>query len=93
MQTNPIMRHSAFQKMMFDAAAMSLARKNTETLRQQQRAGNVPRVQQPGHSNNGGVRAVQSSTLQQLSSKLSQSGSAKDAAALLVASRNARRRG
>jgi hypothetical protein len=93
MQTNPIMRHSAFQKMMHDATVGRLAQKQLAQMRQQQRAANLPPVARPGHSNGGGVRQVQSANLQALSSKLSQSGDARDAAALLIAQRNARRRG
>jgi hypothetical protein len=91
LNTNPIMRHSAFRKMMFDAAAGSLARKQLATQRQQNRAA-VPPVSRPGHSNGGGVRAAQNANLQQLSAKLTQSGDAKDAAALLMAMRSQRRR-
>ncbi|HLG85135.1 MAG TPA: hypothetical protein VKY22_29405 [Bradyrhizobium sp.] len=92
MMTNPIMRHAAFRKMMFDAAAYSLAQKNLTTTRQQQRAANIPPVIRPGTSNGGGVRAVQNASLQQLSARLTQSGDAKDAAALLMAMRSQRRR-
>jgi hypothetical protein len=92
MQTNPIMRHSAFQKMMHDATAGRLAQKQLAAIRQQQRAANLPPVARPGHSNGGGLRAVQSANLQALSARLNQSGDAKDAAALLIAQRNARRR-
>ena len=92
LNTNPIMRHSAFRKMMFDAAAGSLARKNLTAHQQKQRASNIPPVQRPGTSNGGGVRQVQSANLQQLSAKLTQSGDAKDAAALLMAMRSQRRR-
>ncbi len=92
MQTNPIMRHSAFQKMMTDAVAHRLAQKSLAAQRQQNRAP-VPPVIRPGTSNGGGVRQVTNSNLQALSAKLNATGSAKDAAALLLASRNARRRG
>jgi hypothetical protein len=90
LHTNPIMRSSAFRQMMFDAAAHSLARKNLAAQRQQNRAA-VPHVTPPGHSNVARTTA-QSANLQQLSARLTQSGSAKDAAALLIAARNARRR-
>jgi hypothetical protein len=90
--TNPLARHAGFQSMMRDAALGRIARKNFEAQRQQTRAANVPHVQQPGHSNVG-RHSAQSAHLQALSAKLSQSGSAKDAAALLLASRNARKRG
>jgi hypothetical protein len=93
LNTNPILRTAAFRQVMFDAAAGSLARKNLEVQRQKQRSGNVPHIQPPGHSNGGGVRAVQNANLQALSSQLTKSGSAKDAAALLLAMRNSRKRG
>jgi hypothetical protein len=90
MATNPIMRHSAFQSMMADAAAHRLAQKSLATMRQQQRAANLPPVIRPG---SGAPRTtVQSANLQSLSTKLSQTGDAKDAAALLIARRNAARR-
>jgi hypothetical protein len=89
LNSNPIMRHSAFRQMMFDAAAGSLARKQLAAQRQQNRA-QVPPVIRPG---SGAPRTtVQSANLQQLSARLNQTGDAKDAAALLIASRNARRR-
>jgi hypothetical protein len=92
MQTNPIMRHSAFQKMMTDAVAYRLGQKSLAAQRQQNRAP-IPHVTPPGTSSGGGVRAVQNSTLASLSAKLNQSNSVKDAAALLLAQRNARKRG
>jgi hypothetical protein len=67
-----------------------MAAKSLATLQQQQRAANLPPVIKPG---SGAARTTaQSASLQQLSAKLSQTGNAKDAAALLVAQRNARRR-
>lgn len=92
LNTNPIMRSAPMRQMMFDAAAGSLARKQLAAQRQRNRA-QVPPVQRPGTSNSGGgVRAVQSANLQQLSARLTQSGDPKDAAALLVAMRSQRRR-
>jgi hypothetical protein len=91
MQTSPIMRHAGMQRVFHEAAAGRLARKQLATLQQQQRAANVPHVTPPGTSN-GGARAVQSASLNALRQKLDATGSAKDAAALLVASRNAKRR-
>jgi hypothetical protein len=91
MATNPIMRNSSFRRMMFRAVQADLAEKQFAAQRQQNRA-QVPPVSRPGHSNGGGVRAVQSANLQQLSAKLTQSGDAKDAAALLMAMRSQRRR-
>jgi hypothetical protein len=85
MATSPIMRHSAFATMMTEAAAHRLAKRSLEAQRQQNRAP-VPRVAQPGHSNNG-ARHSANANLQALSAKLSQTGSAKDAAALLLARR------
>ena len=90
MATNPILRHSAFRRMMFDAAAGSLARKQFEAQRQQQRAANIPPVARPG---SGAPRTTpQSANLQALNARLNNTGDAKDAAALLIAQRNARRR-
>jgi hypothetical protein len=89
LNTNPIMRHSAFRRMMFDAAAGSLARKGLAAQRQQNRA-QVPPVIRPG---SGAPRTTaQSANLQQLSARLTQSGDAKDAAALLTALRRQRGR-
>jgi hypothetical protein len=90
MATNPIMRHSAFQSMMADAAAHRLAQKSLATMRQQQRAANLPPVIRPG---SGAPRTtVQSANLQTLNEKLNRSADVKDATALLIARRNAKRR-
>jgi hypothetical protein len=90
MATNPIMRHSSFRRMMYDAAAGSLARKQLATHRQQNRA-QVPPVTRPG---NGALRTTaQSANLQALSQKLNVTGGAREAADLLIAMRNSKRRG
>jgi hypothetical protein len=90
MMTNPALRSAAFQKVMHDAIVGRMAAKSLATLQQQQRAANIPPVARPGHSNTGVTR--QTANLQTLNEKLNQSGSAKDAAALLIARRNAKRR-
>jgi hypothetical protein len=88
--TNPIMRTSAMRQMMFDAAAGSLARKQLAAQRQQNRA-QVPPVSRPG---SGGPRTTaQSANLQALSQKLNVTGGAREAADLLIAMRNSKRRG
>jgi hypothetical protein len=77
--TQPIMRHAAFQKMMYDAAQfrmMKNAPKPTPT-----RA--VPPVQRPGTSRPAGE--VASENVQALDRALSKSGSLKDAERLLFA--------
>jgi hypothetical protein len=89
LNTNPIMRHSAFRKMMYDAAAGSLARKQLEAQRQQNRS-HVPYVQRPGSGVPG--TTAQSANLQALSQKLNVTGGAREAADLLIAMRSQRRR-
>jgi len=91
MMTNPALRSAAFQKVMHDALVGRIAAKQVEEMQRQNRA-KLPPVQAPGHSNGGGVRQVQNANLESLRGKLAKSGEAKDAAALLVAMRNARRR-
>jgi hypothetical protein len=90
MMTNPALRSAAFQKVMHDAIVGRMAAKSVAEMRQQQRAANLPPVIKPG---SGAPRTTaQSANLQSLSAKLSQTGDAKDAAALLIARRNAARR-
>jgi hypothetical protein len=89
-RTNPVFRHAAFQKMIHDAVVGRMAQKSLEALRQQQRAANIPPVARPG---SGAPRTnPQSANLQALNAKLSKTADVKDAAALLIASRNAKRR-
>jgi hypothetical protein len=90
MMTNPALRSAAFQKVMHDALVGRMAAKSLATQKQQQRAANIPPVARPGHSNSGVTRHT--ANLQTLNEKLNLSGSAKDAAALLIARRNAKRR-
>jgi len=87
MQTNPIMRHSAFQRMMHDATAHRLAQKSLAAMQRQNRAANIPPVMKPGTSNGGGVRAVQNANLQSLRDRLAKSGDIKDAVALRMATK------
>jgi hypothetical protein len=89
LSTNPIARHSAFQKMVHDAVQGRLAQKQLAEMRQQNRA-KLPPVQAPGIASQSGVRQAQNSQLQGLRDRLNRSGDIKDAAALLAASRRKR---
>jgi hypothetical protein len=86
LQTSPIMRHSAFQKMMHDAAKYRLMQKSTKASPTHA----VPPVQRPGHTNQ--TRASRGGeNLQALARKANSSGSLRDMANLLAQSRKERR--
>jgi hypothetical protein len=86
--TNPIARHSAFQKMIHDAVAGRLARKQLAEHQRQQRAANLPPVQRPGTAtNNSAAQRTRGNDVQRLAEKFSRTLDPRDAAALISAQR------
>lgn len=88
LQTNPIMRHSAFQHMIYTAVTARMAKREGAKYRDKLDR-NVPPVNRPGTRNGGTTRAV-SENLSALARKASASGSLKDMAALLAEKRRGR---
>jgi hypothetical protein len=89
LQTNPIMRHAAFQKMMHDAASWRIANREGAKYRDHLDR-TVPPVQRPGHTNNQRSASRGTEHLAALAQKANSSGSLKDMAALLAAKRRGR---
>jgi hypothetical protein len=85
LQTNPIMRHSAFQKMMYDAVTSRMSRREAMKYRDKLDR-SLPHVQRPGHTNNPRSNRG-NENLAALAKKARASGSLKDMAALLAAKR------
>ncbi|RXG85345.1 hypothetical protein [Bradyrhizobium zhanjiangense] len=84
MQTNPIMRNAAFQKMMVDAAQYRMLRKAPPKAIPKA----IPAVQKPGVAAPRGQASAQN--IQALTSKLASSGSVEDAYALYQAKRRSK---
>jgi hypothetical protein len=83
-QTEPLLRHSAFQRLIYDAIQARISRKAPKPV--PTRA--IPPVQRPGTSVPRGER--EAANLHTLSNRLTTSGSLADAAALLLARRGRR---
>ncbi len=85
MQTNPVMRHAGFQKMMFDATRYRMMMKNAPKAAPRA----LPPVQKPGTAQ---ARASHGeANIDALNKRLSATGNIKDAAKLMAAVRAARR--
>jgi hypothetical protein len=82
-QTEPLLRHSAFQRVIYDAVQARIRAKARPVPTR-----TVPTVQRPGVS---APRNYASENLSALSNQLTRSGSLKDAAALLLARRGGKR--
>ena len=86
-QEQPIMRHAAFQKMMFDAAQWRILQREKANLHPSPRP--APPVQRPGVS--GAMRNA-SDSIANLDAQLNRSGTVDDALKLLQARRSGSRR-
>jgi hypothetical protein len=88
LQTNPILRHSAFQHMIHTAVTARIAKREGAKYREKIDR-TVPPVNRPGHTNSPrGNRGNEN--LAALAQKANSSGSLKDMAALLAAKRRGR---
>jgi hypothetical protein len=87
-RTNPVMRNAAMQRVFWDAASARAARREGMTYRDKLDR-TVPPVQRPGHSNSPRSNRG-NENLAALTQKANKSGSLKDMAALLAASRRGR---
>ena len=83
-EKSPVVRHSAFQAMMLDAAKYRLAQKATRAAQVR----TVPQVQKPGTRNEDAVRESEYNNIER--EFRGKSLSPKDAARLVLASRGAR---
>jgi len=81
----PLLRNAIVQRMMVDAAKYRMIRKAPAKAMPKP----VPQVQRPGVRGSGS--ASTGNSLSNLDARLSRTGNAKDAAALLIAKRNARK--
>jgi hypothetical protein len=88
LRTEPVLMSAPFQKVIHDAVTARLAQKRAANWRN--KAKPVPTVMKPGVSSGTSSSSRNSEQLNALSNRLSKSGSLRDAAALLAASRKSR---